>query len=216
MSNSGRWCQFNNRNPEFRVRWRRELYSVQAPQLWYSRAVRTAAWCYSSVTEQHSTALRWHWSQAPLWPGISALLCPVQVHSGKMFSVFQCQTATRSLLSWVERGALPALGELTYVDRSTHPWSLIGLSSSTRGLQILTAWLVLKTLSWVIRMEPLWLISEDANGDMAGQLQWDGESLSPIIWNTVPGTPLQGLTQMAGAQCKQAVYCRLLPKVTLA
>lgn len=62
-------------------------------------------------------------------------------------------------------------------------------------------------MSWLVRMELLWLVCEDADGDIliATQLWLDGESLSPTVWNTVPGTPLQGLAQVAGTQCRQAV-----------
>lgn len=35
-------------------------------------------------------------------------------------------------------------------------------------------------------MEPLWLVDEDADDDIAAQLQLDGESLSPTGWNTIP------------------------------
>lgn len=37
-------------------------------------------------------------------------------------------------------------------------------------------------LSWLVRMEPFWLVGEEADGDIAVQL-WllDWESLSPIL-----------------------------------
>lgn len=49
-------------------------------------------------------------------------------------------------------------------------------------------------------MELLWLVSEDANDDIAAQLQLDRESLSFIGWTAILGALLEGSTEMARAQ----------------
>lgn len=59
------------------------------------------------------------------------------------------------------------------------------------------------------------LVSEDANEDIAAQLQLDGESLSPVGLNTVPGTPLERLAHATGRPSRQAVQCWLLPEAQL-
>lgn len=51
------------------------------------------------------------------------------------------------------------------------------------------------------------MVSKVADGDIALQLLLNGESLSPLGGNTIPGTPFEGLAQMAGTQCRQAVQC---------
>lgn len=40
-----------------------------------------------------------------------------------------------------------------------------------------------------MRIELLWLVGENANGDIGALLQLDGENLSSIGWNAIPGTP---------------------------
>ena len=60
-----------------------------------------------------------------------------------------------------------------------------------------------------VRMELLWLVSEDVNKNVAAQLQWDGEHLSLTVWSAIPETPSWGLVQRAGTECD------LLPEVQL-
>lgn len=45
-----------------------------------------------------------------------------------------------------------------------------------------------KALPWLVRMELLWLVSEDANEEIA-VLWLEGEILIRIDWNTIPETP---------------------------
>ena len=60
---------------------------------------------------------------------------------------------------------------------------------------VLAICLVQKVLSILVWIEPLWLAR-------SAQLQLDGKSLSPIGWNRILGTSLEGLAQMAETQCK--------------
>ena len=53
-------------------------------------------------------------------------------------------------------------------------------------------------------MEPLRLVSEDADGDIAAQLRLDRESFSPIDLNRILRSPLWGLAQLTGTVCMQA------------
>lgn len=54
-----------------------------------------------------------------------------------------------------------------------------------------------EALSWLARMELLWLVGEDTDEAIAVRLQLDGKSLSLIDWNIIPGTPLEELVQRA-------------------
>ena len=45
-------------------------------------------------------------------------------------------------------------------------------------------------------MELLQLVGKNANSAIAADLWLDWESLSPIDWNKIPGTPLKGLAPM--------------------
>ena len=59
MSTEGHSHQLNtNINPQFSVRWRRKLYSVQTTQLWHSTAEKTALLLGDPVA-------RWPWNEVP-------------------------------------------------------------------------------------------------------------------------------------------------------
>lgn len=186
-----------------------EHHSYGTAQLWDSTAM-----------EQHvcEAALGWGspWakplsldSSALLQPGIVSVSVPAQEAQSSVFSrKGECTLWNRMVLA--------------YIQRSPCPWSLIILSSSKWRLQIFIVCLVQKMQPWLVGVELLWLVNEDANGDLAAQLWLNRESLSPTGWNRIPGIPLQGLAQTAETQCMQAVQCgqqadqcRLFPEAQL-
>ena len=69
-------------------------------------------------------------------------------------------------------------GELSYGERSTHPWSLTGPFSCRWGLQILTVWLVQKHCPGCREWSWLWLFVEDALEGTAAV----GQGKSPSFW----------------------------------
>ena len=129
------WHKFNtNRNPRVVV-WKlypAEQLSFDMALLWNSRGARTP----SSQT---------------------VLLCFLLVHlalcwfapfcSGNTCSTFQLQLGKRVLR---EKGKCihRARRELTYIDRSPHPWFLIGPSSCKWGSQIAEIWSKRHCLDW--------------------------------------------------------------------
>ena len=165
MSTEG-WCQFNaNRNPQYGVQWRRKLYSMPN-----TSTVKTA------------------WLEAAPGTGpsqVRALLCSLMVCSA-LARPPPSFSSTGKMQSSVEKETVLSGAEgssLLCIERRHHPWSLIRLSSCKWGLQILAVLLVQMALSWLIRMELLWLVS-------ATKLRLDGESLNPIGYKRIPVTPL--------------------------
>ena len=140
-----------NRNFQFWVQWRRKLYSVHMTQLWWSMAVEQL------------------WGQVALEPGqlwldSSAPLCSIQRWSVSLCSTphwsaslcSQLHCALEGFLQWFSSASetqssllgrkytTQDRGELAYMDRISHSWSLIGLSSFKLGCWIITVWLVQK------------------------------------------------------------------------
>lgn len=148
----------------------------------------------SSIMTQHSckkssTMLWLNCKTARLWNNIAvrrpwgqAVLGPDASLARQLSSPISCADAARCLwwfifsfsaLTWETQSsvlggkgmcALQARGELTYIDKSPHPWFLISLSSCNQELQILTVWLVPKALQWFVRKDPLCSVSEDVSG----------------------------------------------------
>lgn len=138
-------------------------------QLWNSTAEEQHG-CEKALFQVDSSALLYL-----LWSSETSL----------MFQPWCFSSSQKNKVStiWWKGSVLWATGELTYIERNPHLWSLIGPPSCKWGLQ--------KVLSWLVRMEVFWLVSEDANVIWAAQLLLDGESLSPISWNTTPETQIR-------------------------
>lgn len=138
----------------------------------------TAQWCYTTAGRQPSgkAALLWsgplHTAQIP-WD-IFGCVCFQQsvfsiltsIETSSSYSQGEIVSASAPAWEWQQSASigkgkrtLQARGELTYTDRSPCSWSLIGLSSFKWGLQVFTVWLVHKTLSWLVGVDPLWLVS---------------------------------------------------------
>ena len=167
--------------------------------------------CLVQTAQCHSRAVRSPWGDAPLQLDSSALLCLVfsllcaglpllclalphlsfsALVQGDIFNISAPARETQSL---VEMGKCApwAREELTYRERSPYSWFLISMPLCKWRHQILEVWLVWKALSfWLIGQNEATVVSENANEDIATQLQLDRESLSPTGWNTAPGTAL--------------------------
>lgn len=143
----------------------------------------------------NSTAEEQHGCEKALFQvDSSALLCLLWSSETSLMFQLQCfSSRQKNKVSsiWWKGSVLWDTGELTYIERNPHLWSLIGPPSCKWGLQILTVWLVQKALSRLVWMEVFWLVSEDANVTWAAQLLLVGESLSPVSWNTTPGTQIR-------------------------
>lgn len=74
--------------------------------------------------------------------------------------------------------------------RNPNSYSLIGSRNTILIARNLASWLVI--------MEPLWLVGKGAKKAITVQLQLGGAGLSPLVKKKIPGTPLLGLTETAG------------------
>ena len=133
-------CQFKtNRNPQFGVQWRRKLSSVQNRPVVIQHSCEAALGPGPSPARQPCCTPRWSALHC------AGLLCSAPVRHLECFS-----SAWESWFLVVGRKgkcAPRARGELAYMGRSPCSWLLIGLSSCSWELQILTVWLVQKALS---------------------------------------------------------------------
>ena len=189
------------RNPQFEVQWRRELDSVQNRSLVMQHgyencmAVRQP-WAHVALGPDPSLASQPHlpWSA---WL-CSALLCFGLLCTVPVFlactALLYCDPArhlwcfssareTVFILQW--KGKVPSSSQ-----RGAHLYRQKSLPLVPDGsvlMQMRTpsahSCLVQKALFWLARMELLCLVGTE-------QLQLGGESLSPIHWNRILGTPL--------------------------
>ena len=74
---------------------------------------------------ENSMAMRQTRGQAPLQLGNSALLCSALLYSTLLYSTLLCTSPalSASSLGGKEKCTPQARGDLTYIDRSPHPWS---------------------------------------------------------------------------------------------
>lgn len=148
-----------------------KLIQCKRAQWWNSTAgeqLNCDAWLWGSPRAKQS------WGQAPLLLGTSAqlwadLLCFVPRRSLQQFSCSYSQETVAISFWWERMFSSRTRWQLAYIDRSLHPWFLIGLSSWEWGLQILTVCLVQKELSWLVIIGPLWLLG-------AASCDWMGEA----------------------------------------
>ena len=139
----------------------------QEPPIWGVVKKENLFTANSSTARQHSCEK----SMAVQQLRSQAVLChaPPRLGSSALVRPLLCFSAHRIHTLFTGKCALWATWEPANMNRSLHPWSLIGLSSCKWGLQILTVGLVQRhCLDW-----SLWLIG-------AVQLWLDGANLNPI------------------------------------
>lgn len=127
---------------------------------------------------------------APLWLDSSYLLCLLcsAMHQSAPFCPAPvCSALLRHLCyfssSWgshkssvfsvKEKCTLQGREELTYIDRCSCQWFLPMVPDWFILMQMRipkTQSLVQNALPWLVRMEPLWLVGDDVDGDIATQL----------------------------------------------
>ena len=138
--------------------------------------------CKELNCESQSMAVRaaWRWGgpgmRQPWVRPLSGYTTLLTFCTGLLHTHLQCFSSrkeTQSAIGWEGKpSSLRQRGTGFYRLKSL-PWFLIGPSSCKWELQIFKVWLVQKTLSWLVRMEALWSVSEDVGGDITAQLQLD-------------------------------------------
>lgn len=166
-------------------------YSVQKSQLWYSTAVRTARpWNSSIVLQLIYETARLQGSPDSALPcfALLALLCSALARCLWCFS--SSQENTGSSLQWKGKVYSPSQREADiYIEKSlSRPW--LSHTHANEGYKSsLFDWFKKQSTVLIGQKGALWLVDEDADGDVAAQLQLDEESLSHIGRNIIPGTP---------------------------
>ena len=186
VSTEGHWhWSDTSGNDHCGLWWRRKLNSVQTAQLncvwswkqqgcgtaqlWYGRAVKTPLLLPGPGARQP-------WGKLALRPGpslassallLTHLLCPVPVcpaPAGYLWCFSPAREMKPEVFGGKRKCTLWARGDLTFIDRNQCPYRSVFMEMRTSNPYSLIG---PKALSWLVRMEMLWLVGEEVDGDIS-------------------------------------------------